>query len=137
MSTIIHIALTPADAAKVTPLEILEDFADATPTWHYLEEDSRHYAEEKGVPACVLRYQTSGSPHYIDFAFAADEDGTLSDMELVLIDAPTPETKIEMDDRNAILDRFIDHLQGYLQDRPDHVALQVDTADVDAVKKRR
>jgi hypothetical protein len=58
-------------------------------------------------------------------------------MELVLIDAPTPETKIEMEDRDAVLDRFLDHLEGYLQDRPDHVALQVDTADVDAVKKRR
>lgn len=137
MNTIIHIALRPADAAKVTPLEVLEDFADATPTWHYLEDDSRHYANEKGVPACVLRYQTTGSPRYVDFAFAAKGEGALSSIELVLLDAPSPEMKIEMDDRNVVLDRFLNHLRTYLGERPDHVTLQVDTADVEAAKKRR
>jgi hypothetical protein len=42
-----------------------------------------------------------------------------------------------MEDRDAVLDRFLNHLEGYLQDRPDHVTLRVDTADVDAARKRR
>jgi hypothetical protein len=135
MSTIIHIALTPTDTATVTPLEVLEDFADATPGWHYLDEESTLYAREKGVPACVIRYQTKGDPRYVDVAFAASADALLSDLELVLLDAPTPEEEVVLEARNAVLDRFLDRIGSYLEARPDHVRLHVDEADVDAAKK--
>ena len=134
METVIHIALTPDPQAKVTPLEVLEDFADASRSWHYLEEESQHYGAEKDVPAGVLRHQRSDGPRYVDFAFASTDPGHLSDLELVLLDAPTPEAQLGLKERNAVIDAFLRDLRAYLHARPDHVTLRVDKEDIDAAK---
>jgi hypothetical protein len=134
METVTYLALTPDTSAKTTPLELLEDFADATPGWHYLEEESAHYADEKGVGACVLRCQRSGQPRYADAAFAAPDSERPQDLELILIDAPDPEHRIELESRNEIVDRFIDEMRSYLSDRPGHATLEVRRESVDPTK---
>lgn len=131
METVIHIALTPDPQAKVTPLEVLEDFADASRDWHYLEEESKHYSAEKDVPAGVLRHQRDDGPRYVDFAFASTAPGHLSELELILLDAPTPEAQLTLKERNAVVDAFLRDLRDYLHARPDHVTLRVDKEDVD------
>lgn len=134
METVTHLALTPDASAKATPLELLEDFADATPGWHYLEEESAHYADEKGVEACVLRCQRSGHPRYADAAFAAPDPETPQDLKLVLIDAPDPEHRIQLESRNDIVDRLIDEMRSYLSERPGHATLEVRRESVDPKK---
>lgn len=134
METVTHLALTPDANAKATPLELLEDFADATPGWHYLEEDSAHYADEKNVDACVLRCQRTGQPRYVDAAFASPNPETPQNLELVLIDAPDPEHRIQIESRNEIVDRFIDEMRSYLNDRPGHATLEVQRESINPKK---
>jgi hypothetical protein len=134
METVVHIALTPEAGARVTPLELLEDFADASLGWHYLEDESAHYAEVKGAPACVLRHRRpdeADEARYVDFAFAQTDPADLNDVELVLIDAPAPETPLDLATRNALVDGFLDEMQQYLAARPGHASLRVATDDVD------
>lgn len=129
--TVIDLALTPDPGAHVTPRELLEDFADATPSWHFLEDESTHYAVEKGVTACVLRHQHDGDPSYVDFAFAAMDPDDAHHLELVLLDAPPPAEPLTLDERNAVLDAFVDAVRAYLDARPGHASLRIDTDDVD------
>ena len=49
METVVHLEVTPDADAKLTPLELLEDFADASRDWQYLEHESEHYADRKSV----------------------------------------------------------------------------------------
>jgi len=125
MNPIAHLALTPSDDAKLTPLEGLADFADATQGWVYLERASRHYAEEKDVPSLVLRHWREGTPNHVDFAFAADTDDA-AQVHLVILDAPDGEETLSKEQRAALLETFLDTLRGYLSDRPDHVTLHVE-----------
>lgn len=129
--TVIDIALTPDADAHVTPRELLEDFADATPGWHFLEEESTHYAVEKGVTACVVRHQHAGDPSYVDFAFAAPHADDPTRLELVLLDAPPPAAPLSLAERNDVLDAFLDAARRYLDARPGHASLRVATDDVD------
>jgi hypothetical protein len=137
METIVHIALTPDETAKLTPLELLEDFADASPDWHYLEEESNHYAEVKDVPACVLRHRRDGTPPYVDFGFASADPGHLTDIELVILDAPDPEHSLELEERNAVVDAFLQEMRDYLNARPGHATLRVEKDDVPQEKAKK
>lgn len=130
METVVHIEITPDPNAKLTPLELLEDFADASPDWHYLEEESDHYAGLKERPACMLRQRRTGTPNYIDFGFAATNPADSSDIELVILDAPAPETQLTLEERNAAIDGFIQHFRQYLGGRPGHASLHVEKDDV-------
>lgn len=135
MDTIVHLAVTPEADAKITPLELLEDFADASRGWHYLEDDSAHYADERSAPACVLRHYHQQSDTvdfaHVDFAFAATDPGNPNDIELVLLDSPTPERTLDLDERNQVIDAFVDDFQGYLGGRPGHASLRIARDDVD------
>jgi hypothetical protein len=143
METVVHIALTPESGAHVTPLELLEDFADASLGWHYLEEESAHYAAAKDARACVLRHrrpdvegeavegEAGALVRYVDFAFAQTDPADLNDVELVLIDAPTPEQRLDLGTRNALVDDFLQEMREYLTSRPGHASLRVATDDVD------
>lgn len=124
MSSVIRLALHPEDHAKVTPLEVLRDFADATPGWSYLEEDSRHYAEVKDAPGLVLRHRVDPSPN-VDLGFAGSpiEDNSL---ELAVLDRPGSDTPLSPEERSTLLDTFLDAMRTYLDERPDHVKLRVD-----------
>lgn len=129
MDTIVHIAITPDANAKLTPLELLEDFADASRGWHFLEAESAHYAEEKGAPACLLRHHPEGTTFHVDFAFAATNPDNPHDLELVILDAPTH--RLDLEQRDRAVNDFIQHFRTYLQGRPGHASLQVAKDDID------
>lgn len=127
METILRIALTPDDSAKATPLELLEDFADATPTWHFLEEESYHYALEKETSACIIRYQRAGEPRYVDLAFASVDSDDIHRLELVLIDAPDDKHQIDPAERQKVGQAFLHAIREYLNDRPGHASIEIES----------
>jgi hypothetical protein len=122
---IAQLALTADESAKLTPLEVLADFADATQGWVYLERDSRHYADQKGVSALMLRRWRTGTPTHVDLAFAADADDP-DTVRLVILDAPDTDETLSKAQRAELLETFLSALRGYLGERPDHVTLQVE-----------
>mgnify|MGYP006280952261 CR=1 FL=1 len=124
MDPIAHLALSATKDAKLTPLEVLADFADATRGWVYLERASRHYAEEKGRSALVLRHWRDATPSHVDFAFAAEEDD--NSVRLVILDAPDVDDSLSIDERADLLETFLEALRTYLEDRKEHVTLHVD-----------
>ncbi len=126
MDPIAHLALTSSENAKLTPLEVLADFADATQGWGYLERASRHYAEEKDAPGLVLRHWREDAPSHVDVAFAADPDDRRAMVRLVILDAPDVEGVLSQDRRAELLETFLEALRDYLSDRPDHVSLHVE-----------
>jgi hypothetical protein len=130
---IANLALTPASNAKLTPLEVLADFADATRGWVYLERASRHYADQKAVPALVLRHYREGAPPHVDFAFAAPSDDA-DEVRLVILDAPDIEEPLSQQQHALLLDTFLEALQDYLSTRPDHVELHVERRSIDPPK---
>lgn len=125
MDPIAHLSLSPDENAKLTPLEVLADFADATQGWVYLERASRHYAEQKEVPSLVLRHWREGTPSHVDVAFAADADDS-DDVHLVILDAPDVEEDLSPELQADLLEVFLEALRDYLSDRPDHVTLHVE-----------
>jgi len=122
---IAQIALTSEENAKLTPLEILADFADATHGWVYLERASRHYADEKAQPALILRHYREGAPPHVDFAFAELDDPP-SEVRLVLLDAPDLDESLSDPQHTLLLETFLEALQNYLTERPDQIQLQVE-----------
>jgi hypothetical protein len=128
---IAQLALTAEETAKLTPLEVLADFADATRGWVYLERASRHYADQKDVPALVLRHWREGAPPHVDFAFAA-VPGETDEVRLVILDAPDTEEPLSRKQHTLLLETFLEALRGYLKSRPDHVRLHVERDRPDA-----
>ncbi len=127
---IANLALTPASNAKLTPLEVLADFADATRGWVYLERASRHYADQKRLPALVLRHYRGGAPPHVDFAFAATSTDA-DEVRLVILDAPDTDEHLSQQQHTLLLDTLLDALQNYLSARPDHVELHLERGNVD------
>jgi len=128
---IAQFALTPSADAKVTPLEVLADFADATRGWGYLERASRHYAEQKDRPALVLRHRREGTPPHVDVAFAT-VPGETNEVRLVILDAPDTEAPLSRQQHTLLLDTFLEALRDYLDTRPDHAQLHVERDRPDA-----
>lgn len=124
MDPIAHLALKATEDAKLTPLEVLADFADATRGWVYLERASRHYAEEKDRPALVLRHWRDATPSHVDFAFAEEEAD--DSVRLVILDAPDVDETLSQEQRADLLETFLEALQTYLEDRRDQVTLHVE-----------
>lgn len=131
METVVHLAIIPDENAKLTPLELLEDFADASLGWSYLEAESEHYAQEKDCPACVLRHRRDDELGHVDLAFATPDPGNSHDVELIILDVPRPEYELTLDERNDVVDAFIRHFREYLQGRPGHASLRVAKDDID------
>lgn len=125
MEPIAHLALTPVENSKLTPLEILADFADATRGWVYQERSSRHYAEQKGHPALVIRHWHDDIPVHVDFAFVAAADDS-NRVGFVILDAPEKEQPLSRTQRARLIERLLEALQDYLSRRPDHVELHVE-----------
>lgn len=119
MTTIADICISTGPDASITPLELLEEFADSTPTWSFLEEDSQHYQETRGCPACVLSHVTYEPYGTVDYAFATaskSEDGTV---RLVLIDVDqrhgetTPDNAAANEQRDRTARDFLTAFQAY------------------------
>lgn len=129
MNSVVRLSLHPEEHGKVTPFEVLRDFADVTPGWSYLEEDSKHYADLKDASGLILRYRTDPST-YVDLGFVGtDTDST--PLELVVLDRPGADTSLSPEELETLLDTFLDALRDYLSDRPDHVRLHVERDPTD------
>lgn len=129
MPSVIRLSVRPSEHGKVTPFEVLRDFADVKTDWSYLEEDSRHYADLKNAHSLILRHRIEPSA-YIDLGFVGSSSEP-STLDLAVLDRPDTETPLSADEREALLDAFLDAMRDYLSTRPDHVTLHVerDTAD--------
>lgn len=130
METVIRINITPDANAKLTPLELLEDFADSSRGWQYLEEESAHYAQLKKRPACILRHRQRDPERYVDFGFAATNPSDPKDIELIILDTPHPERRLDLAARNEVIDHFIQHFRQYLGGRPGHASLRVEKDEI-------
>jgi hypothetical protein len=128
---IAQLTLTAEENAKLTPLEVLADFADATQGWVYLDEASRHYAEQKERSALVLRHWRQGAPPHVDFAFAATPDGA-REVRLVILDAPDTREPLSHEQHTLLLETFLEALRDYLDARSDPVRLRVERDRPDA-----
>jgi len=124
MPTVVRLSLQPEEHGRVTPFEVLRDFADVTAGWGYLEEDSRHYTELKDAPGLLLRHRIDSSA-YVDLGFvgASPESNTL---ELVVLDRPGSDAPMSPDERADLVNAFLDAMRDYLSERPDHVTLEVE-----------
>lgn len=133
MSAVVRLSLRPGEAAKVTPFEVLQDFADVKSRWSYLKEDSEHYSDLKGAPGAVLRHRIAPST-YVDFGFVeATVDS--STVDLVVLDRPGTDTPLSSDERTDLIDTFLDAMRDYLSERPDHVTLHVERDAADSAAR--
>lgn len=124
MNALVRLSLRPAEDAKVTPLEVLRDFSDATPGWSFLEEDSHHYAKVRNASGVVIRRRINPTT-YVDLAFT----GSLAKNEtvdLAVLDPPASEADLSGAERKQVIETFLDEIRDYLSSRPDHVTLHVD-----------
>jgi len=124
MSAVVRLSLRPEEHAKVTPLEVLRDFADVKSGWGYLKEDSRHYTDLKGAPGAILRHRVDSST-YVDLGFVSTS-GDAHTLELAVLDRPGADTPLSSDARAELIDTFLDAMRDYLTGRPDHVTLRVE-----------
>src|SRR5690625_5830975 len=69
MHAIVDVRIATSDNSTITAMELLEEFADSTPAWSYLEDDTRYYSESRGCPACVLSHVHYHPFETVDFAF--------------------------------------------------------------------
>lgn len=114
MKPLADIALVPHPQAHVTPLELLEDFADTMPAWCFLEDESRHYTALRGAPACVLRTRRRGLT--VDLAFAAHTAGAPLRLRLIVPD--DAHTTLDFDLRVELAHHFANTFRRYLGGRP-------------------
>jgi hypothetical protein len=131
MKTIVDIRIAPAEAAAVTPCELLEDFADSTPAWHFLEEESAYYSALKGVPSCVLRHMLSQPYRTVDFAFSGCSGDAPGALRLVLIDAEHPSAGFGPEQRHEVLGRFVETFRTYMSRQHRHALVEVAEADLE------
>lgn len=124
MSSIVRLALHSKEDSKVTPLEVLRDFADATAGWSYLEADSRHYAEVKNAPGLVIRHRADPST-FVDLGFVQTSPSSET-VQLAVLDRPSAGASLSTDDRSSLLDRFLGVMQAYLRNRTDQVTLEIE-----------
>lgn len=132
MKTIVDIEIVPTRDAAVTPCELLSDFADATPNWQYLDEETHHYRSIRGVASCLLRHlRLDPLAGAVDFAFAANEEGEQRPLSLVIIDIDDPSRAITLELRNEEVERFVREFEDYLSRRDGHARVRVSIEEVE------
>lgn len=114
MKTIVDLKIEPAEKTCVTPLELLEDFANSQSLWYFLEEESRFYSEMKHVPACIIRFSDYSYKNDVDFAFAATQPDEYSSFRLLLVDSEDYEEPIDEETRDRVVSRFVTDFNAYL-----------------------
>lgn len=116
MKSIVSLIVAPPDPRHLTAFELLEDFADATPSWCYLEDDSAHYAALRGRPACILRNVEPETRRTTDFAFSACDAASAARAWLVLVESrDTAGQPIASDEAPA--EHFLQNFEAYLERR--------------------
>jgi nucleotide-binding universal stress UspA family protein len=136
MNLILDLALSPTDDAQLTPLEMLRDFAYASPGWHYLEDASLHYAEEKGEGACILRHHVLSGATDVDLAFARRPGSEKGDraLHLTVIEPESAERPFDAEERHEIAEHLLDHLRAHLDAQGRHAEVHVERGDASAVE---
>ena len=119
----VNVELLPSMQSHVTPLELLEDFADVAPEWVYLEEDSAEYAGLRGTAACIIRACQSGDGHATDYLFA-DVSGNSETFRLVLVCDPETNETVKGDRRAELLAHFVRAFHAYLGDGASNVSVR-------------
>lgn len=122
---IVEVEIVSAGPLYVTPLEVLEDFADSVPGWQYLEDDSNFYAEVRGRQGCVLRASglaETAAP--MDYAFADASEGDSSRMRLTVMCPPGSPEVAGGAARDASLQNFLDAFNAYAESRPHVVEIR-------------
>ena len=109
------IRISATDQSVLTAHELLEDFADATEGWQYLNEVSTHYTDVRGAESCVLRHWNSGVPGSVDVVFSGTEPGTV---ELTLV---AKNDLVPTDSRSTIVTNFAEQFDRYLESRPTQI----------------
>lgn len=122
MNAAVRIQVSAGPSARVTPSEVLEDFADATSTWYFEEEDSRHYGTARGTEAVILQ-TFDPSVGIVDFAFACDDDVPGGTLALRLVLDHKAHEPIDASDRRRLTDRLLTDFSTYLRGRPDLVRI--------------
>jgi hypothetical protein len=132
MKIIVDIEILPVPSAVVTPCELLSDFADATPNWQFLDEETRHYRSIRGVAACLLRHvRLDPLDGAVDFAFAAIDDGEQSALSLVIIDIDDPNRALTLELRNEEIGRFARDFQAYLSRHDGYINIRIVEEEVE------
>lgn len=113
MTAIIDLEITPRAPSSTTLFELLEEFADSTPTWSFLEDDSLHYSATRGGPGCVLAHVRYDSREIIDYAFAGTADRASGSTRLVLIETDEAHPITSNDHRDSLIQDFVDAFSSY------------------------
>lgn len=115
MTAIVDVRIATKNNSTITAMELLEEFADSTPSWSYLEDDTRYYSESRGCPACVLSHVHYHPFETVDFAFAAEEQKEGGPVHLMLVEATDTSQSIELEDRDRLVREFIKAFEGYAE----------------------
>lgn len=137
MDLIIDVALAPTDDAKLTPLEVLRDFAYASPGWHYLEVASRHYTEEKGREGCILRHHVLDGSTDVDLAFSSRSGSPRGEqaLHLAIVTPQGAEGDFSAEQRDEIVRHFLEHLRAHLDHQGRHADLHVERGGAESVAR--
>ncbi|ARA94830.1 MAG: hypothetical protein D6685_00955 [Bacteroidetes bacterium] len=108
------IEIAPAGALHILPMEVLEDFADVSPTWFYLDEDSFYYEAESGRPSCVLRHAAFDDHPAADFVFTARYPDPFSPARLSLVHPVDTDLSFDPLERVALVSQFLADFHRYV-----------------------
>lgn len=132
MEVITHLSIAPADKSSVTPLELLRDFADSSPAWHYMEHLSSAYADERKTPACVLRHHRHGNESAeANLVFSAEDENELGSFTLRLVTSATYEEDLDPGQRQEAVSHFTEAFRGYLAVRSSHAEVKVERQEME------
>ena len=112
------IRITSSDNSLLTPHELLEDFADSSPGWQYLNEVSSHFSAARGKESCILRSWKTEVPGSVDVVFSGVDDETL---ELTIV---AQDDLLTSDSRSNIVQDFADEFDRYLESCPTDISAE-------------
>lgn len=131
MMEIVDVEIVPGLRPHVTPLELLEDFADVSRDWLYLEDDSRHYSSARGGRGCVLRACSGAQDEVVDYAFADVSTADTEAFRLLLICPADTYEAVEEGQRALHVDHFLRAFSGYLGENTSCVSVKRYSAPIE------
>lgn len=125
MKEIAGLTITHEEQSKVTPLELLKDFSDTSSDWHFLEQASSHYADEKNVPAIIVRHQDEEASVEADLGFVACAAHEPCDFHLAVVTAVGTREPLSREHRQEEIAHFARDFGAYLDHRNSNHRLDV------------
>ncbi|MEM1126947.1 MAG: hypothetical protein AAGI71_09875 [Bacteroidota bacterium] len=93
----------------------MEDFADVSASWVFLEEDTTHFMAMHEAPSCIVRHRSVLGLDETDFVFRARNAAQPRVLELTLLVTAHEDTTLSEDTHRYLLGRFLDDLATYLR----------------------